>query len=120
MMAEQHTSEPTPGPWEAVPDRPPPDIPDARPFVIVDQDGNVLADLWHGPTEANAALIADAPRLKAVNEELLKALRTSAMNCAGCDGDGYVIRGVGTKEEIPCPHCQIARTAIAKATGESA
>ena len=62
--------------------------------------------------EANATLIAAAP-------DLLAALEFMISNCPECDGDGVIYDDdywtVGPTGG-PCPICQGARAAIAKAT----
>jgi hypothetical protein len=77
----------------------------------------ILASMESEPRKANAELI-----VRAVNShaDMLAALKETAAHCYDCDGTGtFYPHG---RDEVPgssgldCPHCAVARAAIAKAT----
>lgn len=111
-------TEPTPGPWKVMPD---------RPNVIIMSEpadcgcGNKYACVGGGNIEANARFIAAAP-------DLLEALEEAIQECPYCGGTGThrESESLGcdprdgiTSPEIDCHYCHKWRAAIAKAKGES-
>lgn len=91
-----------------------------------DYRGGIICKLTHGSTgsvptreqaEANAALIADAPRLAALNGELVTALEQSVAAMEMCVSPEFADTGELIHAQKTAAALTAARAALAKATG---